>query len=233
MHSFCDWTRKAIKDKSNLGEPNLWYRINTCIIKQENLEIIKENLINQPLCSPDIIYIPNSNNQRFLGEYPWHPCYDYLEEWTVPDDWDRVKIPCEYHVPLFEYDWSTSGFSHMPDESSRFYMPSKKIVKEMQLYRDINNPSYWYNGDKVVFMDPSLEIDTQPCALISKEVLRKWLSENGYVLLWLIGGEKQLFTHRVEKFYGRLVYSAMYSMDGNGNIKGENWTEKELPNSRW
>lgn len=233
LHSFCDWTRKAIKDKSNLGEPNLWYRINTCIIKQENLEIIKENLINQPLCSPDIIYIPNSNNQRFLGEYPWHPCYDYLEEWTVPDDWDRVKIPCEYHVPLFEYDWSTSGFSHMPDESSRFYMPSKKIVKEMQLYRDINNPSYWYNGDKVVFMDPSLEIDTQPCALISKEVLRKWLSENGYVLLWLIGGEKQLFTHRVEKFYGRLVYSAMYSMDGNGNIKGENWTEKELPNSRW
>ncbi len=229
LHSFCDWTLRAIKNKSELGEPNIWYRINTCIIKQENLKDIKEILINQPLISPDIIYIPNSNNQRFLGEYPWHPCYDYLEEWIVPEDWDEIKFPCEYHVPLFEYDWSTSGFSHMPDESSTFYMPSKKIVKEMQLYRDINNPSYWYGGDKLVFMDPSLSIDTQPCALMNKKVFCKWLNENGFALLWLIGGEKQLFTHNADKFYGRLVYSALYSMDGNGNITGENWTEKELP----
>ncbi len=121
----------------------------------------------------------------------------------------------------------------MPDESSTFYMPSKKSVKEMQLYRDTNNPSYWYNGENLVFMDPSLRIDTQSCALINKKAFCKWLSENGYVLLWLIGGEKQLFTHNVDKFYGRLVYSALYSMDGNGNITGENWTEKGLPNSRW
>lgn len=121
----------------------------------------------------------------------------------------------------------------MPDESSTFHMPSKKIVKEMQLYRDINNPSYWYGGDKLVFMDPSLSIDTQPCALINKKVFCKWLNENGYALIWLIGGEKQLFTHNADKFYGRLVYSALYSMDGNGNITGENWTEKEFPNSRW
>lgn len=231
LHSFCDWTIKAIKDKNSLGEPNLWYRINTCIIKKQDLEIIKKSLVNQQLCSPDIIYVPDSNNQRFLGEYPWHPCYDNLEEWTIPDDWDRVKIPCEYHVPLFEYNWSTSEFSHMYDESSTFYMPSKKIVNEMQLYRDISKPSYWYSGEKVVFMDPSVQIDTQPCALISKEVLCKWLNKNNYILLWLIGGEKQLFTHDIEKFYGRLIYSALYSMDGNGTITGENWIEKELPNS--
>lgn len=233
LHSFCDWTTRAIKDKSNLGEPNLWYRINTCIIKQKDLESMKKSLVNKPLCSPDIIYVPNSNNQQFLREYPWHPCYDNLEEWAIPDYWDRVKIPCEYHVPIFEYNWSTSGFSHMPNESSTFYMPSKKLVNEMQLYRDINKPSYWYNEGKVVFMDPSLQIDTQPCALMSKEVLCKWLSENNYVLLWLIGGEKQLFTHDVEKFYGRLVYSALYSIDGKGNITGESWTEKELPNSSY
>lgn len=232
LHSFCDWTTRAIKDKSKLGEPNLWYRINTCVIKQEDLGVMKESMVNQPLCSPDIIFIPNSNNQRFLGEYPWHPCYVSLEEWIVPEDWHEVKIPCVYHVPLFEYEWSTRGFSHMPDESSRFYMPSKKIVKEMHLYKDISKPSYWYNGNNVVFMDPSIQIDTQPCALINKEVFCKWLSENNYVLVWLIGGEKQLFTHDIGKFYGRLVYSALYSMDGSGNIIGENWTEKELPNSR-
>ena len=42
LHSFCDWKTRAIKDKSDLGEPNLWYRINTCIIEQENLEVFKK-----------------------------------------------------------------------------------------------------------------------------------------------------------------------------------------------
>lgn len=229
LHSFCDWKTKAIKDKDSLGEPNIWYRINTCIIKQENLEVIKENLIGQELCSPDIIHIPDSNNQRFLGEYPWHPCYDDLKEWVEHEEWDRFKIQCNYHVPLFEYNWSTSGFSHMPDEYSSFYMPSKKIVREMQLYRDIYNPSHWFKDGKLLFMDPSLKIDTQPCALINKNIFCKWLYDNGYVIVWLIGGEKQLFTHDIDKFYGSLVYSALYSMDGNGNITGENWTENELP----
>ena len=156
-----------------------------------------------------------------------------MEEWNIPEQWDEVKIPCKYHVPIFEYDWSTSGFSHMPDESSTFLMPSKKIVNEMKLYKDINNPSNWYYGDRLAFMDPSLQMDTQSCALIDKEIFCRWLSENGYVLIWLIGGEKQLFTHNVEKFYGRLVYGGLYSMDGNGIIVGEQWTEKELPNSKW
>ena len=229
LHSFCDWTIKAIKDKSNLGEPNLWYRINTCIIKQEYWEVLKKELKNKPLRSPDTIFVPHSDDQRFWGEYPWHPCYDYLEEWIVPEEWDYIKIPCEYHVPLFKYDWSTSSFSHMPDEYSEFLMPSKKIVQEMKLYRNLKNPSHWYNVDKLVFWDPGLECDTQSCALINKEVFCKWLNEHGYVLIWLIGGEKQLFTQHADKFYGRLIYNGLYSMNGNGNITGENWTDKELP----
>lgn len=231
LHSMCDWTSKPIKEDGVIGEPNLWYRVNTCIVKTESLAILKSTLHNHSLCSPDIIHIPNSDSQRLVGEYPWHPCYNFLREWIVPEEWDMLKIPCEYHVPLFEYNWSTSSFSHMPDESTVFFMPSKKIVNELDLHRDINYPSHWFQNDRLIFVDPGLEYNTQPCALINKKVFCKWLSENGYALVWLIGGEKQLFTRHADKFFGRQVYSGLYSIDGTGNIIGESWSENELPNS--
>lgn len=95
------------------------------------------------------------------------------------------------------------------------------------MHEDVSEYSNWFKGDKIVFMDPSPNTDTQPYALINKKAFCRWLNENGYALIWIIGGEKQLFTHNIDKFYGRLVYSALYSMDGSGNIIGENWSKNE------
>ncbi|AQR96144.1 NACHT domain-containing protein [Clostridium saccharoperbutylacetonicum] len=223
LSTFCDWKMKVTKHKDELGEPNLWYRINTCIIKRKDLDKAKKSIINKPLRSPDIVYVSNSHNQKFFGEYPWHPCYNDFNEW------EDLKIPCKYNIPVFEYRWSTENFSHVKSEHNNFYMPSKKIVNEMNINNDINTPNCWYKDGKLIFMDPVFEYNTQPCALIKKDIMCQWLNENDYVLLWLIGGEKQLFTIDVDKFYGRLVYSAFYSMDGSGKIEGEIWTEEEKP----
>lgn len=73
-----------------------------------------------------------------------------------------------------------------------------------------------------------MNADTQPCSLIQKDILSKWLYDYGYCLIWLISGGKQVFAHNVEKFYGRVVYNDLYSMDGCGNIAGKGWTENEL-----
>ena len=50
-------------------------------------------------------------------------------------------------------------------------------------------------------------------------------------LAWLIGGEKQLFTSYASKFYGRLVFSGLYSLDDDG-VVGEMWFQKELGKDR-
>lgn len=229
LRTFCDWKMKVTKHKGVLGEPNLWYRINTCIIKRKDLYRAKKSIVNKPLRSPDIVYVSNSHNQKFFGEYPWHPCYDDLNEWIGDEEWEDLKFSCKYHIPVFEYRWSTENFSHVKSEHNNFYMPSKKIVNDMNINNDINTPSYWFKDDNLIFMDPVFDYSTQPCALIKKDIMCQWLSENDYVLLWLIGGEKQLFTIDVDKFYGRLVYSAFYSMDGSGEIEGQIWTEEEHP----
>lgn len=100
LRAHCSWKTNAIKDKKVLGEPQLWYRINTCFIKKSDLETAKSGLLDKELRSPHIIHIPSTDNQRFLGEYPWHSCYDALIEWTECNEWERAQIKCRYHVLL-------------------------------------------------------------------------------------------------------------------------------------
>lgn len=230
LFDFQKWDQKAIKDKDTLGEPNIWYRINSCVIKADDLELMKQEVEGQGLYDPSTIYIPKSHSQLYLGEYPWHECYDgYIRDWNGNDEWEHNIQSSQYHVPLFEYSWSTGSHSHMPNESSNFYLPSRKIINELGLTRDITMPTKWHSKKGLCFWDPSIEYDCHPKGLISKEELCEWLRCNNYILVWLIGGEKQLFTHNVERFYGRLTYSAMYFMGGDGMITGKMWTEKQLP----
>lgn len=228
LHSFCDWKIKAVIDDNKQGEPELWYRINTCVIKQQDFEAFKKYYLGRQLRDPHLIYVPNTGNQRFWGEYPWHPCYDNIAEWSVKEIYDKVPEG-EYHVPLYEYEYSTSSFDHMEDEHSSFYMPSKKIVQEIGLTKNKENPGEWMKDGTAVFRDPGLDINTQSCALFHKEVFCEWLKASGYMLIWLIGGEKQLFTPHARHFFGRLNYSGLYYMGGDGVIAGENWSEPEKP----
>ena len=228
LRSFCDWIIKAVIDDDKHGEPELWYRINTCIINRRDFEAYETYFSGRRLGSPDLIYIPNTGNQRFWGEYPWHPCYDNIADWSVKEVYDKGP-ECEYHIPLYEYEFSTNSFDHMEDESSSFYMPSKKIIEEMELKNNKEKPGEWMKDNAVVFRDPGLDINTQSCALFEKKAFCEWLKDNDYVLIWLIGGEKQLFTSHVTHFFGRLNYNCLYYMDGEGIIKGETWTEQEQP----
>ena len=64
----------------------------------------------------------------------------------------------------------------------------------------------------MIFKDPSL-VDKGPSyALIRSQQLDEWLDKKGLTILWLIGGEKQMFSHNSSKFYGRLTFNAMYRL---------------------
>ena len=52
--------------------------------------------------------------------------------------------------------------------------------------------------------------------------------ENDMEIIWLIGGEKQIFSSGADKFYGRLNYSDLFRFE-NGRPTGKVWFEKERP----
>lgn len=229
LYTFCSWTKKALLKDDEHGEPKLWYRVNSCIIQVSKLNEVKNAFNNKQLRSPDLVYIPESRSQRFCGEYPWHPCYDYVDDWIEKDEEYDEKMPCKYHIPLYEYRTTNGGFDHMDDEIINFYMPSKKIILDLQLEKSSEKPWKWYKDGEVVFQDKGMECETQSIALFRKATFQEWLKQEGLVLVWLIGGEKELFTPHVTYCFGRLNYSALYYMDGSGKIEGQAWSEREEP----
>ena len=92
----------------------------------------------------------------------------------------------------------------------------------------INN---WIDSsDRIVFQDPSVDESGSSFALCRKDILDNWLEENDCRLIWLIGGDKKLFTEYNHDFYGQLNFNGFFSVDNNG-IDGSIWTTKTEPNS--
>ncbi|MFI3622636.1 NACHT domain-containing protein [Vagococcus fluvialis] len=231
LFEFQQWKLKAIKNKEKIGEPNLWYRINSIVIPKSDLDTFKMMMQEKPnLRSPYTVYIQSSSSQNYIGEYPWHPSYNEIKTWKKLDSFqDSTEI--NHHVPLYEYSWSSGGEDYMPEESTDFFIPSKLLIEELELKLNIDMPSEWYMKDCLVYFDPALRDNHRSKGLIRKDILCSWLKDNDYVLIWLIGGEKELHNYKITKFFGRLLYNGFYYMDGSGIIDGEEWSSEERPNS--
>jgi len=86
---------------------------------------------------------------------------------------------------------------------------------------------HWRNEKReLIFIDPSVINEGPSYGLIRKDIIDQWLEDNELLIVWLIGGEKQLFTNRADKFYGRLVYSGVFTLINN-EVEGEMWFEEE------
>ena len=167
----------------------MWVRINSIIIEEKDLELLKSNIATKKLEDPSIIKNPETS-QSFFREFPWHPCHHEC----IEGDWiefcfsNNCKIKCLR--PVVSYYWEYP----YRDYSISFYMPSKTLIKELNLSPCIHNESSWEDSDnKMVFVNPDVNVNFESdYALINEELLQKWLNEKDLILVWLIGGEKQL-----------------------------------------
>ena len=197
----------------NFSRLECWFRINSILVCKEALELADKEFKNHRLSDPDLITISSTDNQGFLGEYPWHPIYRQMSGWQDTDNFGESRSP-KFFSPVSEYLWEIGGSigDFSLDNSLSFYLPAKELVEDMGLRRTESNNGSWENGEGVIFKDPSL-VDRGPSyALIRSQQLDEWLDKKGLTILWLIGGEKQMFSHNSSKFYGRLTFNAMYRL---------------------
>ena len=205
--------QKDLSSSPDQARLDCWFRINTVFVCKEDLELFSEEFKERRLSDPLIISVPTTNYEGFLGEYPWHPVYRHISGWQTYDYFGKSNLP-RYFSPVAEYGWEAGNADkdYSLEDSLSFYLPAKELAWSMGLRRTIDDNGSWENDDKVIFKDPSLMENGPSYALISSQHLDEWLNNEDLAILWLIGGEKQLFSHNSDRSYGQLTFSVMYRL---------------------
>jgi len=228
LHGFWSESRKYSDD--DLDSPYLdgWFRINSILIRKGDYYPLVENIKNGTLCDPHIVNAPSTQHGSFLGEYPWHTIYRHISGWREPEEVFSNNIAVKHLIPFAEYEWGNSGVDYSLDNSIYFHLPAKELIQNIGLVRPPGKWAQWNQKGELTFFDPSVEEYGPPYALMRKETLVKWLEDHDMEIVWLIGGEKQMFSSGATGFFGRLNYSGIYKFENN-KIIGNMWFDKEKP----
>lgn len=224
------WHQKQEKETDE-DIPNLdgWFRMTSIIIDKNDLDTLTSSLKGKHLSSPTIVNVPDTDYQTFFGEYPWHTSLQNISGLNEPDERYSDLFSVKFLVPFTEYKWESGGTDYSLYNNLNFYLPAKEIVDQLGLKRSITNIGAWENeAGETAFLDPSLEDQGAPFALMNTSILNSWLEQNNKEIIWLIGGEKMLFAPWGRNQYGRLNYSGLYRYT-NGRVTGEMWFEEERP----
>lgn len=228
LHGFWSENRKYSDD--NIESPYLdgWFRINSIFIRKGDFDSLAKGVEGKTLCDPHIVNAPSTQHEGFLGEYPWHPIYRHLSGWREPEEVFREQIAVEHLIPFAKYEWEDGSNDYSLNSSLYFHMPAKELIEEMDLVRPPGQWGRWEHKEQPVFFDPSLEEYGPSYALMRTEKLQKWLEDNDMEIVWLIGGEKQMFSSGARQFFGRLVYNGLFKYK-DGKPIGSIWYSREEP----
>lgn len=232
LDGFVKFKKSPTLDKDKIPYQDVWYRINPVIIADEDFTHFKSAVVGQELCNPDLIQKVKIGYQSCLGESFWHPCIESQLDELFEEGFncrlnDVEDIDAFCPVASYEHEGGTDDASVL--HSINFRLPSPQLVENLNLKRKALTVNEWVDSTgNLVFYDPSLYAEGPSFALCRKDILGKWLQDNGYRLIWLIGGEKQLFTESTHHFYGRLNFNAFFSLKDDG-IEGEVWSTKLEP----
>ncbi len=225
LRGFSSWRYNNEHDE-DMPAQDFWYRINSCIINKDDIKSLKEHVQGKELIDPDLIDASTNGYEGFYGEYPWHETYENTTDWVNPEDEYKDELNCKYHVSVVEYSWSKSERDESFVDSISFYMPSRKLIEDLHLESSVQSPGEWKSNGDVVFIDPSVKNEGPSYGMIRKNILMTWLDLNNLALIWLIGGEKNLYEQDSKKFNGRITYGGFFTLS-DGKVEGDMWTNRE------
>ena len=221
LHGFVNQEEISHNKKEDLYRPVCWFRISAIIIHKKDYETLYEKLKNKDLRNPHISEGGGSIG-RFLREYPFYE-KDCNNGWQENLSGNDVHLQVKHLCPTMEYHWESGNDDHSIDESIHFYLPSKTLISKLNLYYPPQQFENWVDKNGIqVFKSPSITSKGPSYAMIRTDALNTWLTKENLCMVWIIGGEKQLFygegdIYKINEFSG--VYSTMCS----NKIKGDMW----------
>ena len=217
-------------NKKNDKYRNLYYHINSFILKKEDLDTFVSWAKDQVFYARRM---PESNSfySVFLREYPFSESYDLINNyynsqmnWETTFDDSDDGLPCEVLLTSTSYMNEASGYDNSVDNSINVKLPNKWIIENMNLKQSLNDGEWIDINDNIVFIDKGSN-DEDGALLVNREKLLEFLNNNGYTICWIMWGEKQVRNSNDkfdnEDFLGISEIDSFSYFDGNEIIDSE------------
>lgn len=213
---FSAWREKEVSGDTSAFIRDIWFRINSIIVTERDFSHLQNELAEKDFISPDFVSSTSTGHQIYLREYPWHQSVRVKDHFAKGEAWN-IKTP--HIVPYAEYEWEQGNGDDSTEMNISFYMPSNSLIQKLKLVYARTHFDRWINDSgKVAFFDPSVESDGPSFALVDCESLNRVLVEDKLIVVWLIGGEKNLILPKGRGLEARMVFNSMLWTGRDGQI---------------
>jgi len=115
-----------------------------------------------------------------------------------------------------------NGYDCSVEKAIHISLPTKWLADYTGLQWNGVEAHFFDNNGNLIVFDPSIEIPGPGALLINKDALSKFLSENGYDVLWTITGDKSVIGGMMSRgeWKGRLELSGAFRIHSGNNMEG-------------
>ncbi|TRO77809.1 hypothetical protein [Trichloromonas acetexigens] len=231
LEGFARWTGSGVFRGSKELQRETWFRLNCLVVRSSDLSKIVDHLKDKILTDPHSMpKIELWSRDFYLGEFPWHPNFDAIDEWILPrEGWWSFPVPAR--ATIATYSCEKGGYDYSIDASISVEIPAPWLAGSMGVrLASGQSPVYVDSSDKVTFFDPSVVEPGPSAALVDRDAFLQALDREGLAAVWVIAGEKNVYggSDLGMGFGGRLLHTAIYTLGTNGFTRNY-YNEMSLP----
>lgn len=217
LSSFSDWKSWGVCNGRKELQRDTWFRLNCVVVRRSDQVALVNGLRNKILTdSHSLPEIEFSGRDFYLGEYPWHPELQNIDQWSSPEESWR-STPAPTRATVARYRCESGGYDYSIDRTVSVEIPAPWLAKEMGL-RLASGKSLIYidASGRDMFYDPSVVEAGPAAALVDRDVFLQMLEREDLSAIWVIAGEKGAYGGSDSGFGGRMLHTAIYQLDGDG-----------------
>lgn len=88
LNEVSSWHQWAVRDGDRQLDRTTWFRLQSVLVRREDRDKVVAALSDDMITDEHDFPTPEMPSGGFLGEYPWHPAYGHLKEWTEASEYN-------------------------------------------------------------------------------------------------------------------------------------------------
>ncbi len=235
LETHFEWEEPRLPHEERDQKPDrrIWYQLRSYLMKKEDSDDLFEWAKDKNIYGR---WMPESVDLRqvYVGEYPWAASYiaqnTYYygrDGWT--DKAGHHTLPANVRVTVESYRNAANDYDNSVGEGVSCTFPNPEIIEGMGLRWNPENSQWEDNSGLCIAFDPALKGHRYLGLLVRKDMFDRYLSSNGYSLIWTVIGEKNVLGEATTSSGKWVEYSEVYRLKDENLQGSRNFYEQ--PNS--